>query len=178
MVICCSIGRNHPAVLLSDLLVPPVNRIDRVGVDELKGHGIVAGVFQIVLLTVKTGRVAEVAREVNPVLSFRLDLEYQALPQSSLAQILSPLTSEQIGGRPSFPPVRFQTVILSARPICEVVLVNSLPSFDSLSRMVATSAPSFFCLDIDLMLIDFPQLDLIKCRIAGYGRVVAVAASP
>jgi hypothetical protein len=43
---------------LSDLIVAPVKRIHRVSIDKLKRHGIVAGVPLVVLLAVKTGRVA------------------------------------------------------------------------------------------------------------------------
>jgi len=40
-----SVGGDHPAIRLSDLVTSPVNRIDRVRVHKLKGHGIVDGVF-------------------------------------------------------------------------------------------------------------------------------------
>ena len=61
------IGGNHPPILLSHLIVSPVNRIHRVRIDKLKRHGIVAGVLQIVLLSVKTGGVAEVTRKTDPI---------------------------------------------------------------------------------------------------------------
>ena len=89
-----SVGGNHPPILLSDLIISPVNRIDRVSVDKLEGHGIVDGVFQIVFLAVKAGGVAEVTRKADPILPVRLDFERHPLPHSSLAQILGPLTGE------------------------------------------------------------------------------------
>jgi hypothetical protein len=79
---------------LSDLIVSPVNRIERVSVDKLEGNGVVAGIFHVVFLAIKAGAVAEIAREADPILSVRLDLERHPLPQSSLAQILCPLTGE------------------------------------------------------------------------------------
>jgi hypothetical protein len=76
------------------LIIPVVNRIDGVSVDELENHGIVAGIFQIVFLAVKAGAVGEVAQETDPATSVCLDLERHPLAQSSLAQILGPLTTE------------------------------------------------------------------------------------
>jgi hypothetical protein len=43
------------------LIVSPVYRIHGVSIDKLKSHGIVAGDFQVVLFSVKSGRVAEIA---------------------------------------------------------------------------------------------------------------------
>ena len=86
-----SVGGNQPPVFLRDLAVSAVNGIDRVSVDKLERHGIVAGVFQIVFLAVKAGAVAEIAREADPTVSLRLDFERHSLPQPSFTQVLGPL---------------------------------------------------------------------------------------
>ena len=70
---------DHPPVLLRDLIVPPVNRIHRVSIDKFERHGIVARVLEVVLLSVKTGGIAEVAQKTDPAASVRLDFEHQTL---------------------------------------------------------------------------------------------------
>jgi hypothetical protein len=125
------------------------------------------------LLSVKTGSVAEVTRKADPILSVRLDLEQQSLPQTSLAEVLRPLASQWVKGdlrasasRPHRDLVGMATLV--------VVTVSSFPSLESFSRTVATTAPSFFSLTSACSLIDPVQLDLIERRIAWYGRFVSV----
>ena len=86
-----------------DLIAAPVNGFHRARVDEFEDHGVVARALEIVLLSVKTGGIAEVTQKMNRAASVRLDFEHQPLPQTALAEVLCPLTGEQVSGDPCSP---------------------------------------------------------------------------
>src|SRR5271165_2651691 len=67
-------------------------------IDEFKRYGIVARILQIILLSIKTGVIAEVTQKTDPTASVRLDFEHQTLPQTSLAEVLRPFACEEIIG--------------------------------------------------------------------------------
>src|SRR5215469_14454619 len=85
------VSGNYPPIFLRDLIVAPVNGSHRVRIDKLEHHGVIARVLKIVLLSVKTGGIAEVTQKMNRATSVRLDFEHQPLPQSGFVEILRPL---------------------------------------------------------------------------------------
>src|ERR1700760_4099099 len=55
-----SISGDYPPVLLRALVVPPIDRIDRVRIDRLESHCVITRVLQVVLFSVETSGVAVV----------------------------------------------------------------------------------------------------------------------
>jgi hypothetical protein len=167
------IGGDHPPILFSQLIVAPVDRIHRVRFDELKRHGIVAGVLEIVRFAVKSGSITEVARKVDPIDSVGLDPEHQPLPQTSLAEILRPLAGKSVtvgliapAPRPDGDSVGMTDARNRGRQLVPVT-GKLLPN-----RRQDSSILHF--LDLGLALVDLAQLHLIECWIGRNGHRVPV----
>lgn len=168
-----AIRGNLPPIRLSHLIVSAVDRIHGMRIDKLKGHGIVAGVLQIVLLSVKAGGVAELTRKTDPAVSVRLDPEPQPLPQTSLAEVLRPFAAEWIAGdlcaSASGPHGGLIGMSLARSRDRELVPITG--------KFVANrrhDSSVLLFLDLDLLLTDPAQLNLVERRIAGYRRAVSV----
>src|SRR5271155_2251249 len=146
------------------------------GIHKFKHHGIVARVLQIVLLSVKTGGIAEVTQKTDPTASVRLDFEHQTLPQTSLAEILRPFACEE---------VTRDLLTSSARPHGDFI---GVAHGRSRGRQLVAIARNFFAnrrhytsvlflFHLRLLLIDPAQLNLIESEIAWCGRLVSVRIS-
>ena len=142
-------------------------------IDKLKRHGVVAGVPEIVLLSVKTGRVAEVTRKTHPIRSVGLDLEYQALPQKSLAEILRPISGEWVTGDLRASASRPHSDLVGMAFACsrDRQLFPVTRKFGANRRHQSSI---LLLRDLGLLLVDPAQPDLIECWIAWDGRVVSI----
>jgi hypothetical protein len=60
---------------LRDLVVPAIGCVDGVGIDERERDGVIAGIFDVCLLSVQVGCVGELAGEADSAGSICLDLE-------------------------------------------------------------------------------------------------------
>jgi hypothetical protein len=166
------IGGDHPSILFSQLIVAAVDRIHRVRIDELKRHGIVAGVLEIVRFTVKSGFITEVARKADPD-PVGLDPEHQPLPQASLAEILRPLAGKSVTVGPIAP---------APRPDGDSVGMTDarnrgrqlVPITGKLLPHRRHESSILHFLDLGLALVDLAQLHLIERWIGRNGHRVPV----
>ena len=162
-----------PPVILRNLIVPPVNRVNRMGVDEFKSHGIVARVLEIVLLPVEAGGVAEVAKKTDKASAVGLDLEYQALTQAGLTWVFRPVAYEAIAGEPWTTTARphDDLIGLTASGRCARQFV---PVIRKLFMYRRDHRSILFLRDLRLFLIDSAELNLAERQIARCRRCVSL----